>query len=406
MSKTRIVHIINSFEFGGAEAMLCNLLLRTDRSRFEPSVVSLIDRLTVAEPVRRADIPLVTMGMTPGVPDPRGLARLAQHLRRLRPHVIHTWMDHSNLIGGLAARMAGRTNVVWGVHHSEHVRGVAKRSTLMTVAACAVLSRRLASRIVCCSEHSRVLYAKQGFAFERLMVIPNGFDTDRFRPDAAARRAVRAELKVDDTTPLVGLVARFDPFKDHATFLQAAAALRKARPDVRFVLCGTKVDRTNHELTALVDELGLNGCVHLLGTRRDVPRVLAAIDVLASSSISEAFPLAVGEAMSCGVTCVVTEVGDSALIVGPTGRVVPPRDPRALADALGAVLSMPLERRRELGQDARKRIVERFDLSAVTRSYENVYDELVAGRHLHHRRARSPVPSRAVPVPALVPAAG
>lgn len=403
MSTTRIVHIINSFEYGGAEAMLCDLLLRTDRSRFEPSVVALIDDLTVAGPIRRADIPLVTMGMKPGVPDPRGLARLAQHLRRLRPHVIHTWMDHSNLIGGLAARMAGRTNVVWGVHHSDHVPGVAKRTTLMTVSACAMLSRRLASRIVCCSEHSRVLYARRGFAFEKLMVIPNGFDTARFRPDAAARRAVRSELGMDETTPLVGLVARFDPCKDHATFLSAAAALCKVRPDVRYVLCGNKVDRSNAELTNLVNELGLERHVHLLGPRGDVPRVLAAIDVLASSSISEAFPLAVGEAMSCGVPCVVTNVGDSALIVGPTGQVVPPRDPQALADGLRSVLSMPGERRAELCSDARKRIVERFDLAAVTRRYEDVYAELIAGKHPRRRSRASTIP-RSAPVPALMAA--
>jgi glycosyltransferase involved in cell wall biosynthesis len=405
MSKTRIVHIINSFEYGGAEAMLCDLLLRTDRTRFEPSVVALIDDLTVAEPVRRANIPLVTMGMTPGIPDPRGVARLAQHLRRLRPHVIHTWMDHSNLIGGVAARLAGRTNVVWGVHHSDHVRGVAKRSTLMTVSACAMLSRRLASRIVCCSEHARVLYARRGFAFERLMVIPNGFDTTRFRPDPAARRAVREELGVDDATPLVGLVARFDPCKDHATFLRAAASLRKSRPDVRYVLCGANVDRSNRELTALVGELGLNSHLHLLGPRRDVPRVLAAIDVLASSSISEAFPLAVGEAMSCAVPCVVTDVGDSALIVGPTGRVVPPRDSEALSEGLGAVLSMPAGHRRELGHDARKRIVERFDLTAVTRRYEDVYDEL-ASAHPARRRGRSPTAARPSPVGSLELARG
>ena len=189
--KLRIVHIINSFEYGGAESMLCNLLLRMDTDLFEPSVVSLIDDLTVAKPILDHGIPLSTMKMRPGIPDPRGVIRLARHLRRLRPDVIQTWMDHSNLIGGLAARLCRGVRVVWGVHHCDHVSGLTKRSTLLTVAACAKLSRLLPDRIVQCSEHGRTLYGQRGFDNARMMVIPNGFDTDRFRPDDAARWRIR-----------------------------------------------------------------------------------------------------------------------------------------------------------------------------------------------------------------------
>src|SRR5262249_19511415 len=154
--KIRIVHIINSFQFGGAEAMLCNLLLNTDCRRFEPYVCTLINNLTVAGPVISAGIPLAHVGMHAGIPDPRGVMRLASYLRRLRPDVVQTWMDHSNLIGSLAARMAPHTQVVWGIHHSHHVPGVAKRMTLMTVRCCAMLSHRLPAAVVFCSEHARL----------------------------------------------------------------------------------------------------------------------------------------------------------------------------------------------------------------------------------------------------------
>lgn len=372
-NRVRVVHVINSFEFGGAEAMLCNLLLRADRDRFAVSVVSLIDTLSVAGPVLDAGIPLVTMGMRAGVPDPRGVARLASHLRRVRPAVVQTWMDHSNLIGGLAARLAGPARVVWGVHHSDHVRGVAKRTTLMTVAACAALSRRVPARVVFCSRHASTLYARRGFAAAKLTVIPNGFDTAAFRPDPAARAAIRREIDVAPDAPLIGLAARFDPFKDHPTFLQAAARLVRVRPDARFLLCGTKVDAGNAELTGQIAALGLTAHCRLLGTRRDMPRVYAALDVAASSSISEAFPLTLGEAMACGVPAAATNVGDSALIVGPTGRIVPPRDPAALAAAWADLLALPRAAREQLGADARRRVVELFDLGSVTRQYESLY---------------------------------
>jgi glycosyltransferase involved in cell wall biosynthesis len=375
--KIRVVHIINSFEFGGAESMLCNLLLRSDRRRFDPHVVSLIDDLRTAGPIVAAGIPLATMGMTPGLPRPLAIVRLIRHLRRLRPAIVQTWMDHSNLIGGIAARCVRGTRVVWGIHHANHVAELTKRTTLMTVGACARLSARVPARIVCCSEQSRVRYAARGFANDRLTVIPNGFDTGHFRPDPDARFAIRQEIGVAPEAPLIGLVARYDPVKDHASFLKAAAIVHRAFPEAHFLLCGDKVDGANPALTQLIESLGIGRACHLLGPRRDVPRICAALDVAASSSVSEAFPLAVGEAMSCGVPCIATDVGDSALMIGDTGMIVPPGDPAALAAGMGRLLEMgPLGRAR-WGADARRRVCELFDLGAVTRRYEMLYDELL-----------------------------
>jgi glycosyltransferase involved in cell wall biosynthesis len=329
--KVRVVHIINSLTFGGAEAMLCNLLTRTDRDRFEPHVISLIDDLKLAAPILNADIPLEVMGMRPGIPGPSGPVKLVRHLRRLRPDVVQTWMDHSNLIGGVAARAVPGTKVVWGIHHSHHVRGLTKRSTLLTVWACGKLSSRVPSRIVCCSQHARKLYTADGFAADRMMVIPNGFNTELFHPDADARLQIRRELGIDSKAIIIGLVARFDPLKDHANFITAAGLLNKEFPDVHFLMCGDGVDKNNVTLMGQIAALGIGARCHLLGQRPDVARIHASLDIATSSSISEAFPLAVGEAMACGVPCVATDVGDSRMMIGDTGRVVPASQSPALA---------------------------------------------------------------------------
>jgi glycosyltransferase involved in cell wall biosynthesis len=375
--KIKVVHIINSLEYGGAEAMLGSLLARTDRSRFEPVVVSLIDDLRVADGILASGVPVRVLGMRPGVPDPRAVARLARFLRRERPRVVQTWMDHSNLVGGLATWLGVRARLVWGVHHSNHVPGVAKRTTLMTVSACARLSRWLPSRIVCCSKHARAEYARRGFAVERLTVIPNGFDTDSFRPDPVARIDVRREIGLGPDAPLIGLVARYDPVKDHLNFLRAAARLRGRFPEVHFLLCGDRIDWGNAALASDVESLGLRDHCHLLGPRRDVARIQAGLDLATSSSFSEAFPLAIGEAMACGVPCVATDVGDSAEIVGETGRIVPPRASSALAEAWCELLELgPVERAR-LGQAARSRILQRYELTAISGRYENLYESLL-----------------------------
>ncbi|MFO0910435.1 MAG: glycosyltransferase [Isosphaeraceae bacterium] len=377
--KIRIVHVINSLANGGAEAMLANLAVRTDRGRFEPSVALLIDDRTQAAAIEAAGIPISQMGMRPGIPDPVGLGRLARHLRRVRPHVVQTWMDHSNLIGGLAARAAlgSSVRVVWGVHHSNHVPGLTKRTTLWTLSACASLSRRVPDRIVLVSQAGHALYSSRGFDMSRMTVIPNGFDTQSFQPDPAARLAVRRELGIDPDVTLVGLVARYDPNKDHPNFLRAASILASRDPEVRFLLCGMGIDEGNAALTQAISSLGLSDRCHLLGRRGDVARIHAALDLEVSSSLSEAFPLVLGEAMACGVPCVATHVGDSALIVGSCGRIVPPREPHALAFAMAELLALPIDDRRRLGLAARKRIAELFDLSVIAHRYERLYEQLV-----------------------------
>src|SRR5690606_25925134 len=230
----------------------------------------------------------------------------------------------------------------------------------------------------CCSHAARRLHVEQGYRDDRFLVIPNGFDMDRFRPSDDARRALREELGLPSDALLVGLVARWHPVKDHAGFLRAAGIVSRAHPDARYLLVGSDCDRSNAALAGLVDEIGLAGRVHLLGARDDIARVTAALDVAASSSTGEAFPNVLGEAMSCGVPCVTTDVGDSAHIVGDTGRVVPPRDPRALATALSELVGMSREQRVELGRRARERVRDNFELGRVVGLYEAAFGGLLA----------------------------
>jgi glycosyltransferase involved in cell wall biosynthesis len=395
MKKIKVVHVINCLSYGGAQFMLCNLLARTDRERIESMVVALVNVLPLAERVESLGIPVRVIGMRPGVPNPRGVVRLARLLHRERPGVIQTWMYHSNLIGGIAARLSVPAPVVWGIHHTEHDARTEKRTTLWTVAVGARLSRRLPARIVCCSESARRLHEQRGYATEKLMFIPNGFDTGTFRPDPTARFEVRRELGIGPGTLLVGWFAKYTTHKDPLNFLRAVAILKDRCPGVHFVLCGDRIDEANAELVSVVEAYGLRGRCHLLGIRRDMPRLTASLDLAVQSSFTEAFPLVMGEALACGVPCVATDVGDSAAIIGESGRIVPPRDSQALAAACGEVLELSPEARARMGQSGRLRIQERYELVSVTRRYEDLYEALGAGGG----RSTAPVLPGAGPVP-------
>jgi len=205
-------------------------------------------------------------------------------------------------------------------------------------------------------------------------VIPNGFDTSLFVPDEGARSSIRKELALERDAPLVGLVARYHPQKDHSTFVRAAGILHTEMPWVRFILCGQGVTDDNGELVGMIEAADIRDTAFLLGRRADIPRIQASLDIASSSASSgEGFPNIIGEAMSCGVPCVVTSVGDSAEIVGDCGTVIEPGDPEALAAGWKKVLGMNRADRSELSGRCRARIMKNFEIGAVTARYEVMY---------------------------------
>jgi glycosyltransferase involved in cell wall biosynthesis len=375
----KVTHVITTLHTGGAEMMLYRLLEHTDRTTFEPQVVSMTDIGAVGEKIQELGVPVRALGMRPGVPNPHGLLRLTRWLRSDPPDVVQTWMYQADLLGGLAAKLTGGIAVAWGIHNAYLDSRSLKRIKRWTIRACAWSSRRLPNRIVCCSESSRRAHVELGFAKKKMLVIPNGVDPTTFKPDSGARSSVREELGLQEETPTIGLVARFDLPKDHRTFVRAAGLLHARMPDVNFVLCGEGITWANPQLVEWIDAAGVRSRCHLLGRRQDTPRLTAALDIaVCSSAYSEAWPLILGEAMACGVPCVVTDVGDCALIVGDTGRIVRPRDPEALADAWHELLTLSPNERARLSSAARLRAEERFSLSRTVTNYETLYRELTA----------------------------
>jgi glycosyltransferase involved in cell wall biosynthesis len=277
--------------------------------------------------------------------------------------------------------LGSRAQVVWGLHNSTLDRRHTRLLTRLIARINAGLSRFVPARIVSCSRTATDLHARLGYDATRFVVIPNGFDTEVFRPDPAQRDAVRRELGLPASATLIGTVARFDPQKDHQNLIAAAAIAAEEHDNLHLVLVGKGCDTHNAELRAWIGQAGLEQRCHLLGLRQDIPRLNAALDLaVTASAYGEAFPLAVGEAMCCGVPCVVTDVGDAALIVGDTGRVVPPRDAPALGRAITALLSLDGQRRDALGLAARERIVAEYSLPAIAARYQSLYRGLLETR--------------------------
>lgn len=375
----RLVLIITNLATGGAETMLLKLLQGLDRSRFNPTVISMIGLGEIGPRIEALGIPIHVLGMRRGAPNPMVVVRLTRLLRQLRPDVVHTWMYHADLLGGIAARLAGCRRVIWCLRHSNLSKTENKRSTLAVVAMCARVSSWLPMKILSCSNRAKEVHAEAGYASEKIYVIPNGFDLSRFTPDFSSRFSLRAELGLPAETQLVGVVARFDVQKNHIGFVHAAAQLLKEMPAVHFVLAGTGVDDKNLELkAAIASHPSLQSHMHLLGRRDDIPRLMAALDVLASPSHGEAFPNVLGEAMACAIPCVVTDAGDSAEIVGDSGRVVAVNDMASLTQQIFEILQLTAAQRAAQGELARARIQAEYEISHVVELYQEFYERVAA----------------------------
>ena len=355
--------------------MLVKVLAALPQSDVENTVVALGARGPMADKIEALGVPLVCLNAnrTLGglLSAPRSLARLICLLRLRRPDAVQCWMYHANLLGGIAAKVANRPPVIWGLRQSDLDPARTKATTRLVARLGAWLSRALPTRILTCAEAVRSVHAEMGYDDTRMVVIPNGFDTDIFRPAPEARDRVRRECGIADNALVVGLPARFDPQKDHATFLAAAAEVLTACPKAVFALCGEGITLANTELMRLIAEAGLPAtAIRLLGERRDMPAVIASFDVVVSSSaFGEGFPNVLGEGMAAGAIPVATDSGDSRAIIDRIGYIVSPRDPAALAHAIGeALILTPDERKRRLAA-GRERVTQNYAIDVVARRY-------------------------------------
>jgi glycosyltransferase involved in cell wall biosynthesis len=369
----KVLHVISSLGVGGAEAMLTKLLHAT-AAQADATVVSLTGDGPIGERIRALGVETAFLGMRRGLPDPRGILALAREMRRFGPDVVQTWMYHADLIGGLASLLVGRPPVIWGIRNADLDQETARWTTRQTLRVCAQFSGALPARIVSCSERARDFHVARGYCADKMVVIPNGFDLDAFRPDPGARESVRRELSIPPEAPVVGMVARYHPMKDFGNFARAAALTSRDVPGLRLLLCGDGVTANNAELTGCLRDAGVLERTHLLGRRDDVRRILAALDLFTLSSATEGFPNVLGEAMSCGIPCVATDAGDSRWILGEIGRIVPVRSPDALASAWREALRLENATRARTGEQGRQRISALFSIAAVAARFCELYD--------------------------------
>lgn len=360
----RIVFLARSLDPGGAERQLAVLAKGLQAAGHDTVVAVFYSGGSLESLLENTGVSVVALKKRGRWDVASFFLRLVRFLRALRPDIIHGYMATQNILAGVAGLLVSGSKVVWGIRtanldvsHYDWLHRLVYRFEARLA--------RLSDLVIVNSHAGRRHGISSGFPPERVVVIPNGIDVDYFRPDTQARKQCRTKWNVAETTHVVGLVARLDPLKDHKTFLSAAEKLCERRNDIVFVCAGDGPKGYRAELKAFAADLGLRERIIWEFEGVDVRNVYNGIDVLCSSSTVEGFPNTVAEAMACAVPCVVTDVGDSSWIVGPTGFAVPPRDAEALANALESLLERVSSARGVWGTAARSRIVENFTVDRL-----------------------------------------
>ena len=371
----KIIHVITGLNNGGAEKALYNTCINA--SEYKHIVISLSGKGKYGALLNSKSTEVIALGMSPGRFSLIAFFKLIKLIKKYNPDIVQTWMPHANLLGGIAARIAGINSIVWGIRNAYLIPGKAKKLTIFIDKILSKLSRWLPSRIVVNSKQSIDIHESLGYDRSKMTYIPNGLDLSVLNFNQKKRYLLRNELGLTSSFFLIGCVARYHPNKNHFTLLKSLSILNLKNISLRCVLVGKNLDHNNKELVDQINSLGLESIVILAGERNDIPDIMSALDVHVLASVTEGFPNVVGEAMACETPCIVTDVGDSAYVVGNTGWVIKPNDTKELAETIeNAWIEYQKNNWQNFCLKSRKRIEMKFGIEKMVDNFSRVWEEV------------------------------
>ena len=374
---TIILHVIVGLNVGGAEMMLKRLVeSHHDNPDYRHAVVSLSDMGKLGPQLQATGVEVHSLGLCYAVGVPVALWRLVSLIRTIRPDVVQTWMYHGDLLGGLAARIAGNRHLIWGIRTTE-VRAGGSFATVWIRWLCARLSRSVPQLIICAAEAARRSHLAVGYDATKMVVVPNGYDFSWLRASADERETLREKHCIQPNDVVVGSLGRFHIVKDQENFVRAAGLLARQHSHLKFLMVGRELTSDNAQLMKWIAQAGCKERFVLLGERKDVPQCLAAMDIFCLHSLTEGFPNVLAEAMAMGLPCVTTDVGDAAMLLADTGVVVTKGDSVALAQGVEQLLALDQNARHALGMRAKARVEVEFSMARARERFEIIYRQVL-----------------------------
>lgn len=368
--KIKITHIITTIGLGGAEAMLYRLLQNMDRNMYEVEVICLTEMGTYGKLIEQQ------LHIKVSICDMRSnsIRAVLDCYRLCRgSDIIQTWMYHANLLGYILSILL-KKKIIWGIHHSNLNKKENKRRTIFIAKLCARLSKRV-DAIISCGPKVKEIHEAIGYKGKQHHVIVNGINTDEYMP--SKKRHYYMEQFGIKNQPILLHVGRWDPLKDYENLIASLKWLRQLRQDFYLFLVGYEIDTFNKELMLMIEEAQLQQVTFLLGSREDVPQLMAAADLFVLSSAGEGLPNVLVEALASGTCCVTTNVGDCEYLVGDYGEVVSAKDAKALAMAINKALNYSSQQYAERASNGREHALANYQIKQVVAQYHALYPAIL-----------------------------
>lgn len=368
----KVIHIISGLSRGGAERALSNLVLHDKNNTHR--VVVFKDYNFFGEMLIRSGISVYSLGLGHNTSYLKAIFKLYKYIQKVNPDVVQTWMFHADLFGGLIAKVAGIKKIFWGVR-AANIK-LLRYPTRIIVLFSSIFSYVIPKKIICCGFQAKNTMSSNLYSKGKLTVIHNGCDTNYFSNLGAVYGRAELDSKILQQDCLVGFFGRWDIYKDIPNLLSALKITIDNDIKIKCLFAGIGLDNDNKKLCDDIDLKGLSKNIILLGERDDIPELMRGIDINILPSISEGFPNVLVESLACGTPCIATDVGDSSVILGDTGWLVPHSNPHALANAL-------IEASTELNnkenwvlrkKQCRDRVIENFSINKMVSNYIDIWE--------------------------------
>jgi glycosyltransferase involved in cell wall biosynthesis len=360
----KVLVLIRSLNIGGAEKQLLTLMKNIDRTRIEPVIVTFYSGGDLLPDFSECQTRVLSAQKSGRWDIFDFFSKLIKIIRSENPDVVLSYLVAANLLAVILKPLFRSARVIISIRHSFVRMEDYDRLNRILYS----LESRLAGfsdRIIVNSFTGAKMAAQRGIPTDKMVVIPNGIDTDQFYPDKKSGRESRRQFGLSEKDRLVGIIGRLDPIKDHITLLEAASIVREQIPLFKLVIIGSGDGEYEQKLKTRVQLLGMEPNVIWIPSQNNLLGIYNMLDVCVSSSIGEGFSNVISEAMSCGIPCVATNVGDSAMIIEETGRIIPPCSVNEMAQAIRDLLVMSAKDRTNLGRKARERIMANFSVEKM-----------------------------------------
>lgn len=373
----KIVHIITGLNNGGAEGVLYRLVTHDNANQH--IVISMMNEGNYGPLLEKNNIKTYYLGLNRGKVSILPLIKLKSILKIEEPDIIQTWMSHADLFGGIVSKILGHKNLIWNIRHSKLTYRASNIKTNAVILTCMAMSNFIPKKILCCSERTYQDYAGHGYPKNKMTVISNGYEFDKFNTNSNSRKLIRTELGIAEDINLLGMIARYDPNKNHHGLLRSLKLVKESNDNFKIILVGRDLNDNNNTIKNKIRELGLEQHILLLNQRNDIPAVMNALDIKILSSISgEGFPNVLAEAMACGTLCVATNIGDSSIIIDDYGWVVEADNDKLLANAILEALELKRNTTEwnRMKVLAKQHIIDNFSISLMVEKYNKVWNSI------------------------------